>query len=137
MLVLCKTSNYMVANWEATNADYIYQHSLITVFIAYVKLCNYIKSNVRRLQDALFDQESSVQTYMNAYEERLQALKLQLLGKRRLSNDVVLTHKNNTLQSYRSGCDSIVQVLQKARTKNIINKTASSNREKSQKTKQF
>ncbi len=36
---------------------------------------------------------------------------------------------------YISGCNSIVQVLQKARTKKIINKTASSNRENPQKMK--
>ncbi len=38
---------------------------------------------------------------------------------------------------YRSGSKSIVQVLQQARTKKIINKTASSNWENPQKTKQF
>ncbi len=43
----------------------------------------------------------------------------------------------NNSQPYRSGCTSIVQVLQKARTKKIINKTASSNRKNPQKTKQF
>ncbi len=64
------------------------------------------------------------------HEERLQALKLQPLGKRRLSNDLVLTHKilHNLID---------LEVLQKARTKTIINKTASSNRENPQKTKQF
>ncbi len=50
------------------------------------------------------------------YEERLQALKLQPLGKRRQRNYLV---------------------LQKARTKKSINKTASSNRKNPQKTKQF
>ncbi len=39
----------------------------------------------------------------------------------------------NNSQPYRSGCNSIVQVLQKARTKKI----ASSKRENPQKTKQF
>ncbi len=35
----------------------------------------------------------------------------------------------NTLQPHRSGCNSIGQVLLKARTKKIIDKTASSNQE--------
>ncbi len=43
----------------------------------------------------------------------------------------------NNLEPYRSGCNSIIQVLQEARAKKIINKTASSNRENPQKTKQF
>ncbi len=98
--------------------------------------CPYLKTEINHLERI----QRAATRWMKGlrgltYKERLQALKLQPLGKRRLRNDLVLTHK--ILYIYRSGCNSLVQVLQKARTKKIINKTASTNRENPQKTKQF
>ncbi len=64
MLVLRRTSNSSVVNWESTNVNYFYQCLFFTVVIAYVKLCKYIKGSVNRLPDTIFDLESSVQAYI-------------------------------------------------------------------------
>ncbi len=67
-----------------------------------------------------------------SYEERLQALK-----NRRLNNDLVLTHKILYNHIDLGATQLFSKVLQKARTKKIINKIASTNRENPQKTKEF
>ncbi len=96
--------------------------------------CPYLKKDITHLERTQRAATRWVKGLRGlTYEERLQALKLQPLGKKRLRNDLVLTHK---ILYNHIDLDAIVQVLQKARTKMIINKTALSNRENPQKTKQ-
>ncbi len=59
------------------------------------------------------------------------------LKNRRLRNDLVLTHKILYNHIDLSATQFFSKVLQKARTKKIINKIASTNRENPQKTKEF
>ncbi len=90
--------------------------------------CPYLKKGINHLERIQRAATLCVKGLKGlTYEERLQALKLQSQGKRRLKKRSG-PDPQRTSQPYRSGRNSIVQVLQKARTKKIITKTASSNR---------
>ncbi len=56
--------------------------------------CPYLKKDINHLERSQRAATRWLKGFKGlAYEERLQALKLQPLGKRRLRNDLVLTHK--------------------------------------------
>ncbi len=125
-------SGLMVSPWICS----VQRFSLLMVRLAVGtgKRYIYIQIHLERIQRAATRWVKGLRGL--TYEERLQALKLQPLGKRRLKNDLVLTHK--ILYNHIDlDATQLFKFSRRPGLRKIIYKTASSSRENTQKMKQF